>query len=112
MLLKLTSVYGHGTGRPEKGSFDYSASGQSGAGPLGPEVGGEGQGDEELRRKRTSSQGEKGSDEVGEGDSGDIVNSQLDGNWISRSSNRVCFGWIQSNRITGERCTPVRDARL
>jgi len=93
MLLKLTSVYGHGTGRPEKGSFDYSASGQSGAGPLGPEVGGEGQGDEELRRKRTSSQGEKGSDEVGEGDSGDIVNSQLDGNWISRSSNRVCFGW-------------------
>jgi hypothetical protein len=62
-------------GRPEKGSFDYSASGQPGAGPRGPEVGGEGQGDEGLRRKRTSSQGleegEKGSGEVGEDDSSD-----------------------------------------
>jgi hypothetical protein len=67
-------------------------------GPLGPEVGGEGQGDEELRRKRTSSQSEKGSDEVGEGDSGDIINSQPDGNWISRSSNRVCFGWDGSDQ--------------
>jgi hypothetical protein len=65
-------------GRPEKGSFDYSASGQPGVGPLRPEVGGEGQGDEGAEEEVAIQilsgleEGEKRSDEVGEDDSGDI----------------------------------------
>jgi hypothetical protein len=66
-------------GLPKRGSFDFGASGQLGAGPLGHEVGCEGQGFEGADKEADIQilshglkEGEKWSDEVGGDDSGNV----------------------------------------